>query len=132
HRVQGQARHLLGLIEELLSLTSAEGGPGELQFERVAPAALVDEALALLTPMARRKALRLERHASPAMAPLVTDADKVRQVLAHLLSNAVKFTATGLVQIETREVGEGIHRAVEFIIRDTGPGIPAADLDRIF
>lgn len=132
YRVQDQARHLLSLIEELLSLTRAEGGPGELQFERVAPAALVEEALTLLEPMARRKGLTIEWHASPVTIPLVTDAEKVRQVLAHLLSNAVKFTTVGLVQIETREVGEGAHRAVEFIVRDTGPGIPAVDIDRIF
>lgn len=132
HRVQDQARHLLSLIEELLSLTRAEGGPGELQFERVTPAALVEEALVLLVPMARRKGLTMEWHAPPATIPLVTDADKVRQVLAHLLSNAVKFTAAGLVQIETREVGEGAHRAVEFIVRDTGPGIPMVDIERIF
>lgn len=132
HRVQGQARHLLTLIEELLSLTRAEGGPGELQFERVAPAALVEEALTLLAPLARRKGLTLDWHASPVTTPLVTDADKVRQVLAHLLSNAVKFTRSGQVQIETREVGEGAHRAVEFMVCDTGPGIPTVDLERIF
>ncbi len=131
-RVQDQARHLLSLIEELLSLTRAEGGPGELQFERVAPAALGEEALALLAPMAHRKGLKMEWHPSPANTPLVTDSDKVRQVLAHLLSNAVKFTTAGLVQLEMREVGEGVHRAVEFIVRDTGPGIPAVDMERIF
>lgn len=132
HRVQGQARHLLGLIEELLSLTRAEGGPGELQFERVVPTALVEEVLPLLAPTARRKGLRLDWHASVPLTPLVTDADKVRQVLAHLLSNAVKFTASGMVVIEVREVGTGAHRAVEFVVRDTGPGIPAVDMERIF
>ncbi len=131
-RVQDQARHLLSLIEELLSLTRAEGGPGELQFERVAPAALVEEALSLLSPMAHRKGLKLEWHAPVDTAPLVTDPEKVRQVLAHLLSNAIKFTTAGLVQIEMREVGEGAHRAVEFIVRDTGTGIPAIDMERIF
>lgn len=131
-RVQSQARHLLGLIEELLSLTRAEGGPGDLQFERVIPATLVEEVLPLLAPTARRKGLRLEWHAPAPLAPLVTDADKVRQVLAHLLSNAVKFTAAGLVEAEVREIGEAGHRAVEFIVRDTGPGIPAVDMERIF
>lgn len=131
-RVQGQARHLLGLIEELLSLTRVEGGPGDMQFERVEPVALVEEVMAMLAPAAERKGLRLERHASTPLVPLVTDADKVRQVLVHLLSNAVKFTAAGIVEAEVREVGEGAHRAVEFIVRDTGPGIAPADLDRIF
>jgi signal transduction histidine kinase len=132
HRVQSQARHLLGLIEELLSLTSAEGGPSDLQFERVVPAALVEEVLQLLAPTAERKGLRLEWHTPAPLAPLVTDADKVRQVLAHLLGNAVKFTAAGMVEAEVREVGEGAHRAVEFIVRDTGPGIPPQDMERLF
>ena len=139
-RVQGQAHHLLTLIEELLSLSRAEARPGELQFERVAPDALLRDLLPVLAPAAARKGLRLEWSATSALEPIITDPDMVRQVLTHLLSNAIKFTAEGGVDAEVRELRtaesdrspSAPRRVVEFVVRDSGVGIPASDQARIF
>lgn len=131
-RVQGQAQHLLTLIEELLSLTRAEGGPGELRFERVAPDVLVDSVLPLVVPLAARKGLELRWGRAQAVKAILTDPDRVRQVLIHLLTNAIKFTDAGSVTVELEETGEPGHRSVDFVVRDTGAGIAARDTERIF
>jgi len=132
HRVQDQARHLLGLIEEILTLSRAEAGPQRLQLELVDPATLLHDVVAVLAPSARRKGLALEAVVEAPVEPASLDAAKVRQVLAHLLTNAVKFTHRGGVVASVRQASVGDRPAVAFAVRDTGVGIAPEDLDHIF
>ena len=140
HRVQGQAHHLLTLIEELLSLSRAEARPGELQFERVAPDALLRDLVPVLAPAAARKGLRLDWRVTTPLEPVITDPDMIRQVLTHLLSNAIKFTERGGVDTEVRQrrltperpSSPTSARVLEFVVRDSGVGIPAVDHARLF
>ncbi|MCE2659402.1 MAG: ATP-binding protein [Rubrivivax sp.] len=126
-------QHLLQLVDDVL-LASAQDGPAEaraaqLHLGAVDMAALVDDAIALVEPMARGAGVQLV--APDAAAPAWAHADRVRalQVLTNLLSNAVKFNRPkGRVTI-TLSASEG---DVRVGIRDEGAGIPQDALHRVF
>jgi PAS domain S-box-containing protein len=126
-RIRASARHLLQLIEEILSFARIESGGEEVRPELVDAATLVDEVVAVTEPLAAGKGLDFRIDATPGIA-LETDAGKARQVLVNLMSNAVKFTERGSVTLRMRQQGEHI----VFEVADTGVGIPADQLDRIF
>ncbi len=103
----------------------------------VAPAPLVRELLATLRPRANA-GVTLSLEVDPAVPPaLLTDPTRLRQILLNLLGNAVKFTQAGTVRIAVQPAaGVGPSpdgRPIwEFAVRDTGCGIPAADMERLF
>jgi PAS domain S-box-containing protein len=127
-RIKLSGRHLLTLIDEVLTFTRLEAGKEAIFVERADAAVLAREAAAIAEPLAaaRGLALRLELPEHPVAA--LTDPSKVRQVLVNLLSNAVKFTPAGSVTLAV----SGDDRTVRFDVRDTGIGIAPDYLDRIF
>jgi signal transduction histidine kinase len=127
-RVRSASRHLLELIEEILAFSRIEAGREVVRPEPADAAALVREVGALMEPLAAVRGLRfvLDAPAAPLEAEL--DPGKVRQVLINLLSNAIKFTERGEVACGVR----GEREALVFSVRDTGIGIAAEHLDRIF
>jgi signal transduction histidine kinase len=132
-RIKASALHLLQLIEELLTFSRLEAGRETVQPITVPVASLLDDATALIAPLAAAKRLTLTVTAPPsAHAPpphaITTDPGKVRQVLVNLLSNAVKFTERGNVVLHAFQ--DGAH--VVFEVHDTGIGIAAEYLERIF
>jgi signal transduction histidine kinase len=123
------AVHMLGLITDLLDAARLDAGQPLAVEPRPEPVGeLIGEALALIEPQATRGGLRLEQHLPPGlMAPC--DRERILQVLANLLGNAVKFTpAGGTVTVEARAEADEVHVAV----RDTGPGIPEDEQPRLF
>jgi PAS domain S-box-containing protein len=129
NRIQRSQRHLLGLINDLLSFAKIESGHLELHVERV----LVEDALssveALIQPQVQAKALRYARKSGDGSIACMADLDKLQQVLANLLSNAVKFTPSGgSVDV----AWEASDETVSVRVADNGPGIPAAKLEAIF
>jgi PAS domain S-box-containing protein len=128
-RIQRSQRHLLGLINDLLSFAKIESGHLELHIERV----LVDDALssveALILPQINAKSMRFDRQRGDASIGCDADLDKLHQVLANLLSNAVKFTPAGGGVTVAWDVSDN---AVDIHVTDTGPGIPATKLEAIF
>jgi CheY-like chemotaxis protein/HPt (histidine-containing phosphotransfer) domain-containing protein len=94
----------------------------------------VEDALQLVAPRAREKGLELA-YLLEAATPILLrgDAGRVRQVLVNLLSNAVKFTEAGEIglSVQSHEIAPRRHE-LHFVIRDTGIGIPAERLDRLF
>jgi signal transduction histidine kinase len=127
-RIGAAARHLLGLINEILDLSRIEAGRMDVHLARVAPAAVAQESLATVAPMARQKGLSVTTRCESGLPDIVTDAQRVRQILINLLGNAVKFTDEGSVIIEAVRTPEG----VRFSVIDTGPGIAAEDTGRLF
>ena len=128
-RIQRSQKHLLGLINDLLSFARIETGHLELRDEPVS----LEDALAgvevLITPQITGKGLHYHRERTAAGVTCRGDRDKVGQVLLNLLSNAVKFTPSG------RDVSvhwTGTKENVSVHVSDTGPGIPASKLDAIF
>ncbi len=126
-RIKMATRHLVSLIEEILTFSRIEAGKEDLLLEPCDLAELAEEAVSLLEPQARRKGLTLAFQTPPQL-PLVSDARKLRQVLLNLLGNAVKFTDAGSVSLELSREGENAWVRVS----DTGPGISPDQLDRIF
>jgi signal transduction histidine kinase len=127
-RIALSARHLLQLIEEILVYSRVEAGREALHIEDVALADLLDEVAAIIEPLAVAKGLAFSVDAADRDVVLHTDPRKVRQILLNLTGNAVKFTDRGGIVFHSRAADERII----FEIRDTGIGIEAADVERIW
>ena len=127
-RVSSAARHLISIIEEILTFSRVEAGREELFMEDVDVVTLAREAEELLDAEARTKQIELRLSLPADAMPVRTDVTKLRQILINLLGNAIKFTDGGTV---TMELVPG-HDRVMIHVRDTGPGIMLADAERIF
>ena len=121
--------HLLGLINDVLSISKIESGEATLNAVDFSPRVLLDGVKQLFRARAERRGLRLAFEVAPELPALVRgDEGKLRQVLINLVGNAVKFTQTGGVTVGVNW-REG--RAA-FAIEDTGPGISPDALERVF
>jgi signal transduction histidine kinase len=129
--VERAGRHLLELIDEVLDISKIEEGRLELELEPVAIGALVGDALGLVRPLADQRSLRVDAGEAPASAlRVIADRRRLRQVLLNLLSNAVKYNVEeGELAIRIATDPDGM---VRVSVRDTGTGIPPADIERIF
>lgn len=127
-RIRGAAWHLLGLIEQILIYTRVEVGREQVHVERVVLDFVLRDAAGLIEPVAAEKGLSFKLIEPAQPGYLDTDLTKLRQILLNLLSNAVKFTDEGEVVLEARVLPD----TIEFVVRDTGIGIAAENLDRIF
>jgi len=121
--------HLLGLINDVLSLARIEAGGASLKLSSFSPASLVTSVEQLLRPKAEAKGLGFRVELAPGI-PLrvVGDAGKLRQILLNLVGNAVKFTEAGEVVVRA---GWAAGRA-RYEVRDTGPGLTASEIARLF
>ena len=131
-RVRASATHLLGLIDEVLSFSRLEAGRETVALADSEVSVALEDAITIVRPLAAARDLGLEVVPPPAPdgEPLrmVTDVLKLRQILVNLLGNAVKFTDRGTITLATRLDGDD----VVFTVRDTGIGIPAEHLERVF
>ncbi|HYW05578.1 MAG TPA: ATP-binding protein [Longimicrobium sp.] len=127
-RISASARHLLQLIDEILTFSRIEAGREQVSVERFDLGALARDTSALVDPMAHAKGLRFPSRVPLEPVWMVSDPGKVRQILLNLLSNAVKFTDSGEVRLTVRVHEE---RAV-MEIQDTGIGIAPEQLGRVF
>jgi PAS domain S-box-containing protein len=127
-RLRLSARHLLQLIEEMLSFARLEAGKEEVDLQPVALSDVLREVSAIVEPLAEGKGIvfRTEVHGAP--ETLLTDPRKLRQVLLNLLGNAVKFTEQGHVELRA----ERSDAWLVFRVADTGIGIPQEHLVRLF
>ena len=134
-------RHLLGLVNEVLDLASIESGKMELDFEDVEVGPLVAETMALVGPLARAKGVRIHVEPSAAMDGVFVRVEgrRLKQVLLNLLDNAVKYNrpVDGEVFIDAKtEPSTGVEAmatgVLRMSIRDTGAGMEAAGLERLF
>jgi PAS domain S-box-containing protein len=128
-RVQTSQRHLLGLINEVLNYARLETGTVHYDLADVRVRDALAAAEALVAPQAQAKEIALAIAPCPPTLAVRADAEKLRQILVNLLSNAVKFTDRGgRVELTCADAGE----QVQVHVRDTGIGIPASQMDRIF
>ncbi len=128
-RIEGEVDRLTQLVAELIELSRMETGKVELRKKPVDINQLVDEVIARLSPQADRQKLTISRDFAVDLPSVSADKDRVRQVLANLVHNAIKFSpAGGEITITTRVLDE----AIVVDITDTGIGIPVEDLPRVF
>lgn len=125
---------LLALINDILDLSKVEAGRMELAAADFDPARVLSETAALFAEMAARKGLALTADwAGPAGRIYHGDAMRLRQMLSNLVSNAIKFTATGAIRVQASErEGDGHGALLEFSVTDTGIGIPPERRSQLF
>ena len=132
--IKSSAESLLVIINDILDFSKIEAG--QLHFESIgfSPASVVAEAVKSLAVNAEQKGLELLVGVDPFLPERVLgDPVRLRQVLTNLLGNAIKFTARGEVEVRARLVSSAAGEAVlEFLVRDTGIGIPADKHREIF
>jgi signal transduction histidine kinase len=127
--VDQNARRLLSLIDDLLTLSGIESGRLLLRPEPADLGALVQRHVADLQPAASAKQLDLGVQLPTDPLTAEVDSDRIGQVVTNLVANAVKFTARGgSVRVSLRSDGD----RAELTVADTGIGIPAEDGDRLF
>jgi PAS domain S-box-containing protein len=126
--IHNDSRHLLELINDILDLSKIEAGRVELKPEWFDLAALIQEAVASLRPLADNKRLLLGLDLPPALN-MRGDRVRVREILSNLLSNAIKFTPEGGRIVVSGASEDGL---VRFAVEDTGVGIPPEEHASIF
>ncbi|HUZ31749.1 MAG TPA: GAF domain-containing protein, partial [Xanthobacteraceae bacterium] len=127
-RVQTNGKHLLGLINDVLDLSKIEAGQLTLSLSDYSVAELVQGVYVAVEPLASQKSLALTTKVEKGLPMGHGDERRLAQVLLNLVGNAIKFTDKGEVAIEASQSNGAFNVAV----RDSGPGIAAADRAKIF
>jgi signal transduction histidine kinase len=122
-RIVEAARHLSGLVDELLDISRIETGKLDLHLTSVDLAGLVEDVAAMMEPVATIAGTRLTVTCEPGLRPVRTDPRRARQVLLNLLSNAIKFTGAGQVEVRASPAHGDPAAWAEIEVRDTGPGM---------
>jgi signal transduction histidine kinase len=130
--VQNSARHLLSLINDLLDVAKIEAGKLELRIEPVSCAALIQEIIGTLRPLADRKHLELRAELPAEDVVVIVDRRALSQIVINLANNAIKFTDEGsvVIAVSRRERAGGAYAEISFA--DTGCGIRPEDQARLF
>jgi signal transduction histidine kinase len=131
-RILLAARHLLGLVNDILDISKISAGAVVVQQDIVMPAAIIGEVMDALGEAATRNSTKLRWTKPPTMVTTLCDAVKLRQCVFNLVSNACKFTAHGEVTISLAVDEEGEDQSFTVEVRDTGIGMTAEQLSRLF
>jgi len=137
-QAEAEVNTMTQMVEELTELSQIESGQVRLRLAPVAVSELIDGPLERLRPQAEAVGLTVSVELPPGLPPALADAERIRQVVANLLHNAIKFTPAGGQIAITAEArprnGETDAATSEVVIevRDTGAGIAKVDLPRVF
>jgi len=129
NRMETEVDALTQMVQELLELSRIESGRVPLRLSPVAVADVVLPPVERLRPQAERFVLRLAVDLPPDLPPVLADEERIQQVVTNLVHNAIKFTPSG-GEVAISAVASGDEIVVS--VRDTGVGISADDLPRIF
>ena len=125
---------LLNILNDVLDLSKIEAGKLQLVEDDFNPVSLVRETIELFSATARAKSLRIDLAASKlSSAHYFNDSIRIREMISNLISNALKFTSQGDIVVGIRELEtNGKQSTLEFSVRDTGIGIPAESIAKLF
>ena len=126
--VRDSSMHLLALINDVLDVSRIEAGQLRLEVGPVDLPDLLRRRMQAFEAQASAKGLALECRIADGVGAIRSDARRIAQIVTNLLSNAVKFTERGRVALDARATGQG----VEIEVSDTGHGIAADELPRLF
>jgi GAF domain-containing protein len=127
-RLESNGRHLLGLINDVLDLSKIEAGQLVLELTDYSLEDIAQTVRSTLEPLAADKKLAFKVEMAPKLPPGHGDGRRLAQVVINLVGNAIKFTDAGEVVI----TGGATDGAFHLSVRDTGPGISAADQAKLF
>lgn len=127
-RIDDSARHLLRIIEEILTFSRIEAEQEKVAAEATDLRGVVRSAVEVMQPLASKKGLTLVSELDKAPESIQSDAQKIWQILVNLLDNAIKFTEAGAVKVVVWQD----NTQVVICVHDTGIGIPPEHLSRVF
>ncbi|MFP3920721.1 MAG: ATP-binding protein [Dichotomicrobium sp.] len=131
--INSAANRLLEMVDTVLDFQKVENHAVRVCREPLDISGLLQDAEALLRPLAQRKRLRLHiRFATPIPAQVLGDRDHLKTVLLNLGSNAIKYTEQGRIRITVSHTEASTGAMLRFEVRDTGKGIPEDEHDRLF
>ena len=145
--VVSSGRRLSNLVNDILDFAKLKHRNLTLQIKPVAMHAIANVVLTLSQPLIGKKPLQLRNSIDPLTPPVDGDEDRLQQILSNLVGNAIKFTDTGVVEVSAKLIESSIEShelnlnssaqksitpCLEISVSDTGIGIPADSLDRIF
>jgi len=127
-KVMSSSQHLLGLINTALDIAKIEAGRMDVIPARFSLSALADQCTNLATPLLKPN-VTLEKEADETVGIIYSDADKIKQIVLNLLSNAAKFTHEGTILLCVEKINDG---GVSISVTDSGIGISEEALVRVF
>jgi PAS domain S-box-containing protein len=127
-KINTAGRHLLALINNILDLSKIEAGKMDLHLETFAIAPMLEDVLTTVRPLVATNGNQLVVHRPDDRGVMRADLTKIRQMLLNLLSNACKFTERGTITLDVEWEAE----AVLFSVSDTGIGMTAEQMERLF
>jgi PAS domain S-box-containing protein len=119
---------LLKLVNTLLDFSRIEAGRIQASYEPTDLAALTAELASVFRSAIEKAKMKLAIDCAPLAEPVYVDREMWEKIVLNLISNAFKFTFEGEIEVALRRAGD----AVELIVRDTGTGIPVAEMPRLF
>jgi signal transduction histidine kinase len=128
-RILLSARHLLGLINDILDISKIEAGEMRVEIRRVDLPRVIKDVRAAVELLIRKRGVAFVVDVEPNLGELDSDGMKIRQILINLLGNAAKFTDDGSITLRVARVGDD---AVRFEVIDTGIGIAKHKLELLF
>jgi len=132
-KIEGNARHLLSLINDVLDLSKIESGKMEVFAETFDVAEMADAVAATVQALVEKKGNTLALDLSPDLGAMHSDVTKVRQILLNLLGNAAKFTEDGTVTLSAeRRPGPDGKDWLAFRVSDSGIGMTEEQLAKLF
>jgi PAS domain S-box-containing protein len=133
--VQGSARHLLDLINDVLDISKIEAGQLDVSLQPFEIRSVIDKVVGVVRPLAEKKGLDLTCEVDQDVGVITSDQRRVEQILINLLNNAIKFTDQGRVSLAC-VIGEQAQssndRALRITVQDTGIGIKPEKVGQLF
>ncbi|MCV6637753.1 response regulator [Candidatus Albibeggiatoa sp. nov. NOAA] len=131
-KIRAAGNHLLGLINSVLDLSKIESGKMELFLEQVQVQKLVRDLELTIKPLIGKKQNQLKVIVDDKLSLIQTDITKTRQILLNLLSNAAKFTETGVISFKASQIIQQNKEWIQFKIADTGIGMTGEQVKKLF
>ncbi|MBQ9140889.1 MAG: response regulator [Lachnospiraceae bacterium] len=133
HDIKSSASSLLSIINEILDASKIESGKMEIVPDNYEISSMLNDLYNMILVRAKDKELELVFHIDPEIpSEYYGDDIRIRQVLVNLLTNAVKYTTKGTVTLTLTGKREGENAVLHFSVRDTGIGIKAEDVEKLF
>ena len=132
NKILGAAKHLLELINDILDMAKISSGKMELAAAHFELGPMLADVKTLVGPLAEKNGNTFVVIPPTGIGPMIADERRVRQILINLLSNAFKFTRSGTVTLGVQPLAEGGRDWVQFSVKDTGKGMSAEEVQRLF
>jgi len=133
-QIEDDSRHLLDLVDDIMNLTDLNSENFKLHETKLAIRDLLDEVCQKYRPQAKTKHIEMQTQIGPNVPLMIyADVDRLRQILDHLIHNAVRYTRTGYVHIMAKAIPQGeFNLILRITVEDSGIGIKNDMLERIF